>query len=272
MNPNDAVRDAILRHLYNVHSHAKSPKSAGEGVRDVQKALRDAGGFKQQEVASNLDYLIQKGWVREEIVERSFTTPRGTTQSSEKRTYKISDTGIDKLEAASTYQRPDSGSHINITNVHGVTVVGEGNVVNTSFTDLSRVLTELRIALISDPQLDDPQKLDVAADIDALQSQLQKPEPSKSVISTLWRGIQATATTGSAVELTQSRQPSWPPSQLTRVNPRGISRGRLEAALERAGEGLAHRALLEALDELGEEALDDQARGDARAERPRERR
>src|SRR4051794_31609282 len=35
-----------------------------------------------------------------------------------------------------------------------------------------------------------------------------------------------------------------------------------EAALKRAREGLADRALFEALDELGEEALDDQARGD----------
>ena len=45
-----------------------------------------------------------------------------------------------------------------------------------------------------------------------------------------------------------------------------------EAVLERGGERVAHRALLEAGDELGEEALDDQAVGLLGRGRPRERR
>ena len=79
-NPNDVVRDAILRHLYLVHSKARSPKTAGLMIRELTQALKPKG-FKQQEVASNLDYLVQKGWVREVVENRSFTTPRGTTAS-----------------------------------------------------------------------------------------------------------------------------------------------------------------------------------------------
>jgi len=55
-----------------------------------------------------LDYLVQKGWVRQVIQHRTFTTPKGTTRSSEQKKYKISDIGIDKLEGASVFEsRPD---------------------------------------------------------------------------------------------------------------------------------------------------------------------
>ena len=141
-NPNDIVRDAILRHLQSVHSKARSPKTAGVGIRELAQALKPKG-YKLQEVASNLDYLVQKGWVRETVDKRTFTTLRGTAQVTEKRTYKISDSGIDRLEAASTYRRAEAHPGINITNVRGVTIVGDGNVVNTTFAELVRVLWNL---------------------------------------------------------------------------------------------------------------------------------
>ncbi|MDI7247564.1 MAG: hypothetical protein QME92_08890 [Bacillota bacterium] len=158
-------------------------------------------GFKQQEVASNLDYLIQKGWVREVIENRTFTTQAGTTQQAEKRSYKISDAGIDRLEAASTYQRSPTAPHLNITNIQGVTVVGDGNVVNTTFTELFRVLEDMKKAVLVSPAIEDQEKLDVVADIDSLQSQLQKPFPSGSVVRTLWAGIEKAVTAAGFVEL-----------------------------------------------------------------------
>lgn len=148
-NPHDTVQDEILRHLHAVHQKARSPKSAGLLMSEVSKALKTKG-YKQQEVASNLDYLVQKGWVREVVEHRTFTTRAGTTQSAERRTYKISDSGIDRLEAASMYQRSEVASHVNIINIRGVTLVGNGNV-NTTFTDLSRVLTDLKQAILQEP-------------------------------------------------------------------------------------------------------------------------
>jgi len=199
VNPSDQIRDAILRHLQAVHKKARSPRSAAVLMRDLTSAMK-AKGYKQQEVASNLDYLVQKGWVREVVEARKFTTPRGTTQSAERRTYKISDAGIDRLEAASLYQRPPVASHVNITNIRGVTIVGDGNVVNTTFTDLSRVLADLKQAVLAESKLADDQKLDVVADIDSLEAQLQKPEPKKSVVQALWSGIEKVAAVGGAVE------------------------------------------------------------------------
>jgi len=199
-NPNDVIRDAILRYLHNVHKKARSPKSAGQGIRDITKGMKPLG-FKQQEIASNLDYLIQKGWVREIIEERTFTTRRGTTQSAEKRIYKISDTGIDRLEAASTYKRPPIDHSINITNIQGVTVVGDGNIVNTSFSDASHVLNDLRRSVLDTNAIPDADKLAVVADIDTLQAQLQKPQPDRTVIQHIWSGIEKIVTAAGFSEL-----------------------------------------------------------------------
>jgi hypothetical protein len=201
-NPQDAIRDAILRHLYELHGKARSPKSAGRGIKDLVHDLKERG-YKQQQVASNLDYLVQKEWVREQIDNRTFTTQSGTTQTAERRTYKISDRGIDRLESASTYKRQEIGSHVNITNVHGVTVVGEGNVVNVTFTELTRVLNNLREEILASAILDDTQKLDCVSDIDSMQSQLQKPEPNRSIVGTLWKGIESVAKVATLTEIAE---------------------------------------------------------------------
>jgi hypothetical protein len=201
-NPNDSIRDAILRYLYKIHNEARSPKSAAIGIRDLASALKPHG-FKLQEVASNLDYLLQKDWVKEVREDRTFTTPRGTTQTSAKITYKISAEGIDKLEAASIYKRPSLGGQVNITTINGVTVVGDGNVVNTHFTDLSRILTELRQAVVAGRDLNDEKKLEVASDIDTLQSQLQKPTPDKTISALAWSAIEKAASVGGLVDLVQ---------------------------------------------------------------------
>jgi hypothetical protein len=197
---NDESRDLILRHLYEVHQKAKSPRTAGQSIRELQQALKPLG-LKQADVAHHLDYLVQQGWVREDREERSFTTARGTRQSSERITYKISHMGIDRLEEASTYKRtmPDGG--INVTNISGVTVVGSGNVVNTSFTELSRALTDARSLVLETPGVDETVKLEIVSDIDTLQGQLQKPAPNKYVVSTVWEALERTLNLAGLAEL-----------------------------------------------------------------------
>jgi len=201
-NPNDAIRDAILRHLYRLHRTARGPKGVGTKIRELQSATKKLG-IGRADVISNLDYLVQKGWVREVVTPRSYTTPGGMTQQSEVRTYKISDVGIDKLEGASAYRREEHFSRINVANVGGVTIIGDGNVVNTEFTDLSRALAELEKALVESSGLSDEQKLNIAADIGSLQSQLSKPTPNRQVIRTVWSGIEKAVTAAGFVEIVQ---------------------------------------------------------------------
>jgi hypothetical protein len=42
----DEVCDALLRCLADVHRNAKSPRSAGIGIRDLQAAMKSKFGFK----------------------------------------------------------------------------------------------------------------------------------------------------------------------------------------------------------------------------------
>ena len=139
--------------------------------------------------------------------ERSFTTPRGTTQSAEKVTYKISHHGIDLLQKASAFKRQVGHTGINITNVNGVTVIGDGNVVSANFTDLSRALSGIRDEIRSSDSMSDVQKLEVVADIDTLQAQLQKPKPSRAVVQALWSGIERVVTGAGFVELVSNVAP-----------------------------------------------------------------
>lgn len=133
--------------------------------------------------------------------ERAFTTARGTKQSAERVTFKISDVGIDRIEAASTYQRESTMAGVNITNIQGVTIVGNDNVVNTAFTDLSRTLADARQLVLSSPTIPESTKLDIVADIDTLQSQLQKPSPNRQVVSQVWAGLQNVLNVAGLVEL-----------------------------------------------------------------------
>jgi hypothetical protein len=199
-NPNDVIRDAILRELHDVFQAARSVKATAVGIKDLQKRLRDKHGYKQQQVAANLTYLIQKGWAEEVVEQRTYTTDRGTQMPSPKTSYRISDIGIDLLEKASVFGREDEKTRsINITNIQGVTVVGDQNVVNTELTDASRALSELRSALLDSTDLDERAKLDAAADIEAILAQLQKPEPSKPVVQALWSNIERAAAAGQLV-------------------------------------------------------------------------
>ena len=77
MNPKDDRRDKILRFLYNRHQTAKGITAIPIGIQELRREMKNQHGMKQPEVASNLDYLIQVGWVRPEVKSRSFLTTGG---------------------------------------------------------------------------------------------------------------------------------------------------------------------------------------------------
>lgn len=201
-NPNDVIRDAILRELHEVYVGARSVKATAVGIRDLQKRLKEKHGYKQQDMAPNLTYLIQKGWAEEVVEHRTFTTDRGTQQNAPRTGYRISDIGIDRLEKASVFGREDEKARsINITNIQGVTVVGDQNVVNTELTDAARTLGDLRLAVLESSDLGESEKLDAAADIEGILTQLQKPEPNRTVVQALWANVDRIAAAGQLAAL-----------------------------------------------------------------------
>ena len=184
-NLNDEKRDVLLRYLYNIHENARGPAGVATKIRELWKAMKSQG-IKQKEVNSNLDYLIQKGWIVIIEEKKTFTTQQGTKRESPSKTYKISGIGIDRLEKASTYQREEHYSNINITNINGVTVVGTNNIVNTQCTDLADVLSKIEKEIQTSTSLSETDKLNTIADIGTIQMQLSKPKPDKAIIQKAW--------------------------------------------------------------------------------------
>lgn len=80
-NPNDLIRDAILRELREVYVSARSVRATAIGIKDLQRRLREKHGYKQQEVAANLTYLIQKGLGRRSRRESNLYDRQGDADS-----------------------------------------------------------------------------------------------------------------------------------------------------------------------------------------------
>jgi hypothetical protein len=200
MNADDEIRDKILRFLYKRHKTTRGITKIPIGIRDLQREMKSTFELHQPEVSSNLDYLIQVGWVREVVRERNFKTPGGMELSQEQTKYKISDIGINHIESATMFERPESAASVNITNIQGVTVVGDGNVVNTQFTDLARALDELDKRIAETRELTDRQKLDAAADLSTIRTQISKQQPSKTIVETAWKSLEGIATIATLAE------------------------------------------------------------------------
>lgn len=194
LNPEDKKRDNILRFLYKRHKDTKGITKIPIGIRELQKEMKIQHSMNQKDVSSNLDYLIQVGWVREVVRERTFKTKKGMELSQEQIKYKISDIGINHLEAGTVFKKPQSASQLNITNLKGITIIGDGNIVNAEFTDLSRALDELDNAIASSAQLSDEQKLDAAGDLSTIRTQIAKKNPKSSIIKSAWKSLEAIAT------------------------------------------------------------------------------
>ena len=79
---NNEIRRIMLQYFYDRNKNATSARGKrGSAVKisDVKKELKATHGLTQQEVQSNLTYLICQGWVEEDAVEKTFTAPRGNS-------------------------------------------------------------------------------------------------------------------------------------------------------------------------------------------------
>jgi hypothetical protein len=201
MNQNsDTCRKAILQFLYDVHEKARSRKSNRAPVSELKHELKKLG-FKEQEIVSELDYLIEAGWLKVETEDYQFTTPKGFVRKQSKEYYKISDTGINYFEGPSEFQRVEKSiSGIKVNNIQGVTVIGDSNfVVNTQYLDLFRSLSFLSEVVRTSDQLTDEEKLNYVKDMETIKDQLAKPSPDKNIIKLAWEKLKPLATVSGIV-------------------------------------------------------------------------
>jgi hypothetical protein len=202
-NPNDQIRGEILQYLYDIHSKSRSPKTASAKISEINQGMKTTYGYKQNQVSCNLDYLVQEKYVVENREPRSFRTRAGTVQNSEQITYKISSVGINRLEKASLYKAPALGGLVNISNVNGVVVVGDGNVVNSTYTEAANLLGDLRRFVAENDQMEEEHKISMLSDLDAMTMQMQKPKPDPKILNMLWTSAKTLATMNGAITLVQ---------------------------------------------------------------------
>lgn len=196
VRPSDnEIRRMMLRYFYERNKKATSArgkKGSAVKISDVKKELKASHDLSQQEVQSNLTYLISQGWVEEDRVEKSFTTPRGAAVPSTTSFYQITSAGIDKIEGEGEFTMPKfHGIKIEATGQNIITL-GDGNQINAQFSELGKALVELRSA-ITGSHAAESEKLTLLADIDTVQSQLAKPIPNKGIIAAAWGAVKGAA-------------------------------------------------------------------------------
>ncbi len=210
MNPNDRIRQQMLQYFYDRNSGATSrfgKRDSAVKISDAKRDLKTRHGLSQQQVMSNLTYLIDRGWVKTIEIEKTVRVSGGTVPSTVT-WYEIAAHGIDKIEGGSEFQPKERYPGINITATGGnVITLGDGNVVNAQFSTLHHELNELKEVVAASPSLSEAQKLDIVVDIESIKDQLAKPGPNKTMIGALWSGIKAVATTGGFVQAVQKVQP-----------------------------------------------------------------
>jgi len=194
----DEIRKALLAFLYDRHKNARSDAGAHATMGDVKKGMKGLGVLERR-IVSNLMYLVQTRWV-EEKREQFNVYQKGRPVSVPKIRYRISAAGIDRLEGPSAFQQVDRTAGINITNVQGVTVVGQGNIVNARFEALFRDLDALGIAIRA-ADIPDADKVAYQAEIDTIKSQLAKGNPDKGILQRAWDAVKGAATVQGALAL-----------------------------------------------------------------------
>jgi hypothetical protein len=181
----------MLQYFYDRNKNATSgmgKKGSAIRIRDVKADLKAQQGLTQQQVQSNLTYLLSQGWVEEKPIEKEVRAKGGTVIPSVTRYYQITAAGIDKIEGPGEFTMSKfHGVKIEATGQNIITL-GDGNQINAQFSELGEALAELREA-ITKSDAKEVEKMSLIADIDTIQSQLAKPKPNRSIVSVAWDAV-----------------------------------------------------------------------------------
>ena len=178
------------------------PHKASEGnkISVVQRAIREALGYKRQVVNEHVNYLAGYGYI--DIESSTVKAPAkgggGTMRESITKTYRISSKGDDFIRGKSMFSPKDKYPGINISAVGSAVVLGDGNVVNVQHHELHQELSRLGQIVSDSKELSDAQKLDLCADVETIKDQLAKVSPDKGTLSRAWRAIE-NGVTGAAL-------------------------------------------------------------------------
>ena len=199
----EEIRRLMLQYFYDRNRTATSMMGKkGSAVRTsaMKTELKALHGLSQQEVQSNLTYLLSQGWVEEKPISKTFTPKGGSVVSSVTSFYLITAAGIDKIDGPGEFTMDRfHGIKIEATGQNIITV-GDGNQVDARFGNIGEALADLRAAIIK-ADLEEAQKLNYVADIETIQSQLAKPSPSPGIVKAAWETVKGAAAISGAATL-----------------------------------------------------------------------
>lgn len=185
----------MLGYFYDRNQQATSAmgkKGAAVKISDVKAELKKSHELTQQEVQSNLTYLLSQGWVEEKQVRKEFQPRGGSVIPSVTSFYQITAAGIDKIEGPGEFTMDKfHGIKIEATGQNIITV-GDGNQVDAKYENIGEALAELRQTITASDE-SEADKLAYVADIDTIQSQLAKPAPNKSIVAAAWDSVKGAA-------------------------------------------------------------------------------
>lgn len=186
------IRAIMLQYFYERNkaaTSARGKKGYAIKITDIRRELKASHELSQQDVMSNLNYLLSQGWVDEDRVEKSVPLRSGTVIPQSTSYYKITAVGIDKIDGPGEFTMDKfKGIKIEATGQNIITV-GDGNQVNARYQHAAGALVDLKEALLQSSSITEAQKLDVVADIDSIQSQLAKANPNRTVIQGAWEAV-----------------------------------------------------------------------------------
>lgn len=193
MNPNDKIRWQILQYFYDRNRNATSrtgKRGSAIKISDIKRELKARDRLSQQEVMSNLTYLIDNQWVKTFDIEKTVIV-RGGTVPSTTTFYEITASGIDKIEGGSQFEPRERYAGIKISATgQNVITLGDGNIVHAEYSILRRYLDELKDAITYNNVLSEADKLDYAVDVESIKDQLAKKEPNRNALQQLWDGLE----------------------------------------------------------------------------------
>ncbi|MEM2742193.1 MAG: hypothetical protein QXD95_08635 [Nitrososphaeria archaeon] len=183
---NDQIREMILNFLFEKRKKARGLKSIAATSSEIKKELKKYG-LKENEIITNLDFLIKNGWVEERI--SRYELPKKKVKV-EKHTFQLSDVGLRYFEKGSKFDTSGRFGGMVFEDIKdSVIVIGVGNVVvQKTFYDLYTTLEDLKNKImLSD--IPEDKKLSYIADIESLKAQLAKPSPEKTIVQKVWEKI-----------------------------------------------------------------------------------
>lgn len=197
------VRRQLIQWFYDLNKRG----GAARKMQELCKGIKEACGYKAPLVKEHLTLLVDLGYIHKDVVMTTVRTGQ-TTREQPRVTYRINAKGIEFMEGKSEFSEKERYPGINITATGGSSIVlGDGNVVNSSYRPLYEELDRLRLALADSTELNDTSKLEASVSIETIKDQLALPRPDQTIVEKAWDTASKLCTTASLMEFAARLSP-----------------------------------------------------------------